>query len=474
MPPPKFATERDESAPTLGTRAAKFASVWLAAPFMPHQRFIADVAGELKTDPDTGALVPRYPLVLITEPRQAGKSHQAMAGIGERCLSRRDFRAWYTAQTGSDAMDQFLKFNDEVVVGTPLERVVSIKRGNARPGLWLPNGSSLRPHPPIEDAMHGKQSDRNDIDEAWSFSESQGRDLMQAIGPTQLTRPGAQTWIWSAGGTADSTWLAGLVARGREGDPDICYVEFGVPDELDVEDLQAVADYHPAYGHTISLDSLRGLRQQFGDDLAGWARAAGNRWTEVIGGVISSAVWGGARTIDPAPEGAPVGYGVATSLDRTETAVVAAVAGPDRSVIIEVLAMLPGAYGVADQVALGTQDGELSVDPVGPSAALADALGRVEREDVLLMKSRDVAAACAGFVDGLTAGAVRVRPHPSLDAAVKVAARRALGDGGWTWSRTSARSSIAALEAATWAYWSLTHRVERFDESPVVWSPTAA
>jgi hypothetical protein len=87
--------------------------------------------------------------------------------------------------------------------------------------MKFPNLSQLRPHPPTEAALHGKQSDRNDIDEAWAFEEVRGKALMQAVAPTQLTRPHAQTFIWSAGGTAGSTWLADLVARGRGGDPGI-------------------------------------------------------------------------------------------------------------------------------------------------------------------------------------------------------------------------------------------------------------
>jgi hypothetical protein len=174
-PSPKFATERNPERPTLGTLQRRFADVWLGPVptcrgcgsqhgLMPWQGYVADVAGELVQDAVTGLWRPAYPLVVVTVPRQAGKSHLAAAQVGERCFSVPMYRAWYTAQTGGDARDQFLKFADETLEGTPLASVVRTLRGNGHEAMRYPNGSTWRPHPPTEAAMHGKQSDREDID----------------------------------------------------------------------------------------------------------------------------------------------------------------------------------------------------------------------------------------------------------------------------------------------------------------------
>jgi hypothetical protein len=458
MPAPKFATVRDESRPTLGHRQARFAAGMLGQPFMPHQRLIADVAGELvetddprgwKLDGRAGYWVPRYKLVVVTEPRQAGKSHQSMAGTGERCFTVPGFRSWYTAQTGQDARDQFLKFEEENIRGRPLDRFVTLKRGKGEEVLTFPNGSRIRPHPPTEEKLHGKQSHRNDVDEAWAFEEVQGRALMQAIGPTQLTVPTAQTWVWSAGGTANSTWLAGLVARGREGDPSLAFFEWAIPDNADAEDMSVILEHHPAAGRTISAESLRALHDtSFPDDPAGWARAAGNRWTEAIGGAISLDVWRQRRHPDAIPSAAPVAYGAARSADGSQTAIVAAAQVDDR-VVVEVIAVLPGAYGAADRIKALCTDGPVGIAPDGPSAGLHKAVERLPRVRLTSYKVRDYSAACANLVDALEAGAYRFRQHPALDAAVAVAAKRSLGDGGWVWSRVSNDAHIAVLEAAT-------------------------
>lgn len=458
MVPAKFATQRDPSRPTRGTMQGRFADIWLRKPLLPYQQLIADVGGELLPNG-----LPAYRLILVTMQRQAGKSHLAMSRSGERCLARRNFRSFYTAQTGGDAQDQFLKFNDEIVVGSPLEHLVVTRRGNGKADMTFPNGSTIRPMPPTEGAGHGKQSDLYDVDEAWAFSEDEGKAIMQAIGPTQLTRPDAQIWIWSAGGTAASTWLASLVARGRAGDPTMAYFEWGVPDDLDINDLEAVAAHHPANGHLITVDSLRALRAQLDDD-AEFARAAGNRWTEVIGGAIKAGDWEAMRYPDPIPDDAPVGYGAAQSADGSQV-VIAAAAEVDDLVVCEVLDVV-SPFGAAGEVKGWAAGEPLAVARYGPSAGLADDLERLG-VPLLDFNGHDESAACTKVLNAIAPRAYRFRKHPALDAAVKVAGTRTIGDGGKAWARVSAGAPIAALEAVTWAAWALTHRPRRLGKPTV-------
>lgn len=450
IPGLKFATPLDPDAVTTGPRKSAFARVWLGHGFMPWQQYAADLIGTLN---DQG--LPKHNLILITGPRQIGKSHLDMADTGEAAFSRPGYRAWYTAQTGMDARDQFLKFADEVVAGSPLESVVTTLRGNGHEVMKFPRGSTLRPHPPTEKSLHGKQSDRNGIDEGWAFTEDDGKQLLQAISPTQLTRPGAQTIIWSAGGTASSTWLAALLSRLRSGDPTIAGMEMGIPDDLELDDLEAIARHHPAYGHTVTLDSIRNLRAQLPDD-AEFARAVGNRWTEIIGGAIGAAEWNRVRWADPIPDDAPIGYGAARAADGTHTVLAAAAMLPDGLVVVEIVKVIP-VNEAAETIKAWAAGESLVVDPSGPSAALHDELARLE-VPVLPFTSRDVGAACTNVLDALGPRLYRYRPHPALDAAVKVAGTRTVGDGGKAWARVAAGAPIAALEAASNAIWSLTHR----------------
>jgi hypothetical protein len=451
----KFGTPRDPTAPTIGPLQAAWSEVWLRRSFMPHQRYIADVTGELLP---TG--LPRYTLCVITLQRQSGKTALDLAQTGERCFTRPGFKAWYTAQKRKDARDQFLSFQDDVVAGTPLDQVVETLRGNGTEVMKFPRASQLRPFEPTEESVHGKQSDRMTFDEAWAHSKEFGEALLQAGSPTKLTRPGAQTFIFSAGGTAASTWLASLVARGRGGDPSMFYCELGIPDDADAEDLDVIAAHHPAYGYTVSHESLAGMRDDFEGDPSGWARAAGNRWTEVIGGSIDPKLWAAARYEGTVPDDAPVGYGAARSEDGTQV-VIAAAALVDGIVVVEVLDVLPTAFGAAEHVKAWAVDGPVAIDPAGPSATIHDRLvsdDSLDSDQLLTMTGRDYSAACANLVDALQPRAFRFRPHPALDAAVRVAGKRQVGDGGYVWARVAAGAPIAALEAATLAAWAVEHR----------------
>lgn len=472
-PTPKFATRRNPDNLTLGTLQAAFADVWLGPGgvpklcpgcgerhgLMPWQRYVADVAGELTRDAVTGILRPVYPLVVVTVPRQAGKSHLAMAQVGERCTSVGNFRAWYTAQTGQDARDQFLKFADETLEGAPLGSVVRVKRGNGHEAMGWPNGSTLRPHPPTEGAMHGKQSDRSDIDEGWAFPDFHGQQILQAIAPTQLTRPMAQTFVWSAGGTAASTWLAELVARGRGGDPGMAFFEWGIPDDLDVNDLEAVAHHHPAVGHTMDLEAMRRLRTSLPDDAA-FARAAGNRWTEVIGGAIPADQWTDARHNADMPEG-PTAWGAARAMDGSHVAIAAATRLPSGAVLVELVDLVP-AYGASAAVLGWVGTDTLAVSRSGASGPLADDLELAWTGDddrLVRVTTQAEAAACGRVSDSLEARMWKFRPHAELDKAREVTGKRRTTGGGFVWAPTAEGAPIAALEAVTWASHALQHRV---------------
>lgn len=455
LPRPKFWTPRDLAYPTRGTRQTDFSRIWLKQDLMPWQRLVLDVAGEY--NPDTGK--PRRPLVVVTVQRQAGKSHMCFVKKAERAFSIPGYRGWYTAQTGQDARDQFLKFEEEHVAGTPLARFVKTLRGNGHEAMKFANKSSIRPHPPTEKSLHGKQIDDEDIDEGWAFSATEGNALMQAIAPTQVTRPRSQVWVWSAGGTIASTWLADLVARGRGGDPEIAYFEWGIPDpddphEVDLDDYQSMAEWHPAYGHTVDADALRKLRTLLPDD-AEYARAAGNRWTEIIGGAINATKYRAARLDAPIPDGAPIGYGAARAVDGSEVALVAAARVGDE-IVVEVLDVMP-VYGAADTIKQWVGTAMVAVPPTGPNGPLYDAC-KLAKVKLAPMKGTDASAGVGTVLDMLDGGGLRFRPHVALDAAVKVAGTRRVGDGGKAWALVQAGASIAALDAATSAVWALQHR----------------
>ena len=441
----------------MGPAVARVAAA-LGTPLMPWQRLVADVAGEVDT---AGRFV--YPLVIVTVPRQSGKTTLDLAQSVQRCLQAPNRRVWHTAQTGQDARGKWGELVD-AVLASPLRGLVDGKprRTNGAEALRFVNGSVLRPHPPTRDSLHGQQSDLNNVDEAWAFDEAQGADLFQAITPTQLTRPGAQTFIWSTAGDRTSTWFRALVNRGRAlVEPGLAFFEWSIPDDVDPGDVEAVAAFHPARGYTVTVDSLRAAQVVMLDKPGEYARAYGNRWTGAGERVIPVDPWNDARTLDELPPGVPA-YGVAVSADGAWGSLWAAVADDQGRPWCEQIDRRPGRSWLVDRVRNLVDPGQgVAIERRGPAAPVADQLELAGVE--LIRDGRpDFPAACQDVYDRIVDQAgprLFHRSNEALDDAADVAARRVLADGAWVWSRSRSGGEVDPLEAMTLAAWAVARNV---------------
>jgi phage terminase large subunit-like protein len=434
---------------------------------MPWQQYVADVGGEVD---DRG--LPVYSLLLVSVPRQSGKTTLDLAQSIQRCLAAPRRKVWHTAQTGQVAREKFREVVEDVE-SSPLSSLVNQKltrKGNGDEQLVFVNQSRFRPHKPGRDALHGEQSDLNNIDEAWVFDDLAGADLMQAITPTQLTRPGAQTWVWSTRGDRSSTWFHGMIDAIKAGAiPRAALFDWGIPEDADASDLQVIADHHPAFGHTVTMDSLRAAHANFATDPTGWARAYGNVPSGNAERVIPLDAWTDAGTTDPVPAGRPA-YGIATSADGGMTAIAAAVLSPDGIPWVEVIVHRAGrSWAIEAARSLADAGQGVAIDRRGPAAPVADQLD-LAGVDLLPMGSTDYAAACQDVFDRIThpdGPRIRLRAHEALDTAADVAGRRTISDGGWIWSRTRSTGDVSTLEAATLAAWAVL-RNPAAEEAPFV------
>ena len=78
----------------------------LGKPLLPWQRYVADVAGEI--DPATGTYY--YDRVVLSTPRQCGKSTLIDTEDTRNALLGPDRKIYYLAQTGKDAEKHFKDF----------------------------------------------------------------------------------------------------------------------------------------------------------------------------------------------------------------------------------------------------------------------------------------------------------------------------------------------------------------------------
>lgn len=298
MTAPAYATPRDPHARTMGPAVAVVAK-HLGTPLMPWQRQVADVAMELHPD-DPGRW--RYPLVIVTVPRQSGKTTLLRAVAVERAMAKNHARVFMTAQSGKDAHQRW-KDTIERVESSVLGPHVTVNRAAGAPTLTLPNRSQVRSFAPTPKSIHGETPELVMVDEAWAFDSARGEDLMGAIRPAQITLPDRQLWLVSTMGDADSTFLHGWIDAGRAAtfDPgsSVAFFEWSAPEGTDAYDPETWK-FHPALGHTITLDALQ---QESETATRGtWERAFMNRRTSTTESVIDVTVWdtfAGAQTPPP-------------------------------------------------------------------------------------------------------------------------------------------------------------------------------
>jgi hypothetical protein len=451
---PRVISPRRPGTASHGRRTAALAAA-LHRPFIPWQHQAADLIEEC--DPATGLRT--RDLVVMTEQRQTGKTELIKFVVTARCLldgpSR---RVWYTAQTGLYARDKWSELATMLCArDSPLAGYVAARWSKGDECLTFPNGSTFRPFPPNRDALHSKQTDLVIVDEAWRHDPERGRELMQAISPTQATRPGAQTILTSTMGTAASTWWHSWVDLGRAGDPAVsAYLEHGIGDDADPDDIDAVIAAHPAVGYLTTAAFIRRERGKLTRNE--FARAYGNARTASDERYIDPGLWASAATLDPPAAGVRVALAGDIAADRSRSAIVAAAGG-----VAEVVDARPGTAWLAPrmlELIAAHRPAAVAVLKTGAAGTLWDTL-HTAGVDLLPVTDTDYAAACVRLMDGLASGAVKYRRHLQLDAAADAAVPRPVGDGGWTWGRRASGAPICELVAATLAAWADAHRPTR-------------
>src|SRR6266545_2852317 len=192
---PRWATPRTRRR-TLGPQVAAVARQ-LGFQLLPWQRRVLAVGLER-----AGAR-PAYRDVLVSVPRQSGKSSLALALIVWRLLSEPDQLVLYSAQNRAAARRKLLHTWWPRIRRSPLASRFELFRGFGAEGLSADNGSRLELLSATESAGHGETTDLVVVDEAWVHQDA---TVEQSTRPTMATRADAQLWAMSTAGTAKSVW----------------------------------------------------------------------------------------------------------------------------------------------------------------------------------------------------------------------------------------------------------------------------
>lgn len=467
---PRNATPRDFSRATYGGHVAAIAAA-MGRPLIPAQRYIADTALEVD---DEGRFV--YGKVIVSTQRQVGKTELGqMVGYQNALMGPRR-RVWSTAQTGQDAAEKWRE-TAELLDESPLVRPMAkkssrgIRLSNGSEAITWRNGSTVRPHPPTREKLHGKQGDLNAVDECWAFTQDQGLALVQAIGGTQTTRSmvtgqNPMTWFISAEGTIESTWWNPMIDEARESpSAGTAIFDFGLREGEDPMDLDVVAARHPGFGFLCDMRTLVYQRDElFKGAPSEFARAFGNVRTGATERAIPVEPWALAAWHDEMPAGRPC-FGAAVGLDGVDTTITVTVPmhGAKVTKVVRDGWALGDGWALDRMKDLQTKHGvPFAIDTRGPSAGLADAARRAGLQ-LLEVNTGAVGVAHAATYAGIIAPdgpSWFYVPHPALDSAAELATWRYFGDGARVFGRRASVGSISALEAGSLSAWGVDHLPE--------------
>lgn len=238
------------------------------------------------------------------------------------------------------------------------------------------------------------------------------------------------------------------------------YVEFSAEDDCDPDDWAAVAQANPSFPRRTSRKAIARLRKLLPDDedykregLGIWAAARSAQ-------VIPETIWrDAADEMSMAVSSISLGIEVGPDLAWASVSVVGK--RLDGHWHLELDERRDGTAWLPTYVARVMRANPSlkppRVDVGGPIAALVEQVGnrwrfKDTRTYVQPVRVVELGAGCALLLRGLINGTVHHIMQPQMDAAVKMAGKRKLGDTGmWVFSRASARSDITPIQAAVLA-----------------------
>ena len=376
---PKYATARTLTNPSYGRRIEAMAA-YMGGPLMPWQKQVAAVGMEL--DPKRpGAF--RYDTVVVSVPRQSGKSYLLRAIMADRIMSYNRHEVVMTAQTGKDAKKRWNQLINSLKADKK-PSYFNVRKSQGTEYLeYLKRGSKLAPFAPTPKSVHGDSLNLITIDEAWAFDADSGAALEAAIEPTQLTILDSQMWIVSTRGTSKSAYLNTLIERGRHAVDDptsrLAYFEWSADEALAEADPygEKTLAFHPAMGHTQTYEKILSLAKPgIPGALANWRRSILNLDTPLENEtIIDLALWDSLAADQPLEPPAPneVSIGVDIALDRSGASIVAAWVTDEGDLAISLIMSGPGVDWVAPTVRRLSSAGYkwIGADATGPMATTA-------------------------------------------------------------------------------------------------------
>jgi phage terminase large subunit-like protein len=438
---------------------------------MAWQRMVLEVACEVD---EKGRFV--YREVIITVPRQSGKTTLILCKCTHRCLAWQRQVVTYAAQTRNDSRKKWEDDYLEQLLHSPFANRFRPRKTNGNEAIiWHNTRSRFGISSTTEKAGHGSTLDEAYIDEA--FAQQDAR-LEQAFKPAMITRRNAQMWVVSTAGTPKSLYLADKVARGRAAVESgithgICYFEWSADEEeTDYGNPDVWRACMPALHwpdcdedtcthHTVTVDAV--AADYLSMPLNEFRRAYLNQWCEEEEHIpiVDPDVWDGLKQAK-AKWTSATAFGIAVNPERTMASIGASGERRDGRFVVEVIENQPGTAWVVARCKELQEKHETYgfwIDKRSGAGSLVNALieAGIKVEEI---STTEFAQACGQWYDDATQDKMRHRGDPRLTGAMLNATKREVGDA-WAFERRGTSSDITPLDACTLArYGAALHRAD--------------
>lgn len=440
---PLYATAPTPGCPNELAKVEKVAAA-LKTPLLPWQRYVIRVLTEKNKD---GSY--RYRTVVLTVPRQSGKTTVVRALYATRALMKNSRKSFIFAQTGKDARERLFELAEQLT-HSPMGKAIKVRRAAENPNISFPTGSKIQSFPPTAESTHGYSFEDAFLDEIFAFDDATGSNLLGAIIPAMQTKKDRQIIFVSTKGTPNSTFLNGWIAKGREAvkEPasDIAYFEWALEEGLDAFDSENW-DFHPGLqGGLISKDDISSATVNLSK--GEFTRAFMNRQTETLESVLDLAKWNALEGSLTVPKRSDVAIAYEVSYDRSKAAIVAAWKD-GKTTCTKVLMTNTGTDWIQPALEELKELRPLTIgaDKYAQNQVIADSIAADNPDfGMKLLTPEGAKTGAVAFKARIEDGTIRHDGHLALKTGVSSAISRPMGEG-WVFSHKSEPELVAAVVA---------------------------
>lgn len=389
--------------------------------------------------------------ILISLPRQVGKTYLIACIIFALCLMKPGLRVIWTAQVKDTALETFEKFFAMSQRPKVKPHILRTPRGKGDEAIVFHNGSSIEFG--ARDSGFGRG--RTDVD-VIVYDEGQhlSTEALENQGAAQNVAVNPLTFVM---GTPPrprdkGEWFTLTRQEALDGDSDgTLYIEMSADRDADPMDREQWRKANPSFPLRTSERAMLRLRKKLRNDDS-WRREALGIWDELIKqfSPVNGALWADGVDVGPVDGTRPDALAVDMSHDRQISVGACWVEG-DSAHVEEVWA------GVDEPAAVewvATRAGRrlpVVIDSMSPAASMIPAL-KARGVKVHVGTSGDMQKACGLFASDVEAGRLTHADQEAVNAAREGARKRAIGNaGGWGYDRSSPAVNIAPLVAVTLA-----------------------